>query len=98
MKESIITMPANVDAEKCVLGAILLDNAALHEAAVLSSADFFLEAHQRIFRRILELDSAGKNVDTVTLVDELSKTDAIQTVGGAAYISSLMDGLPRRPS
>jgi len=98
MKTMERAMPASVEAERSILGAILLDNLAIHEAAVLSPGDFYLDSHQRIFRRILELDGAGKGIDTVTLCEELSKTNSIESVGGVAYLSSLTDGLPQRPS
>ena len=91
-------MPASIEAERSILGAVILDNAAMHEAAVLSPADFYLEAHHRLFRRMLELDASGKAIDIITLTEELRKTDSIEQVGGVSYISSLTDGLPRRPS
>lgn len=91
-------MPSNTDAERSVLGAIILDNLAIHEAAVLSPSDFYTEAHQRLFRRMQELDRSGVAIDLITLVEELRKTNSIEDVGGVGYISSLTDGLPRRPS
>jgi len=61
-------LPANIDAEKTILGAILLDNAAHAEAAEkLASDDFSLDSHRRIFLRMTELMDAQRAVDIVTL-------------------------------
>jgi replicative DNA helicase len=91
-------LPANIDAEKTILGAILLDNAAHSEAAEkLEPEDFSLDSHRRIFLRISELMDAQRAVDIVTLAHELSRYKEIESVGGVAYLASLTEGLPRRP-
>ena len=91
-------LPANVDAERTILGAILLDNAAHSEAAEkLAEDDFSLDSHRRIFLRMTELMNASRAVDIVTLSNELSRMKEIETVGGVAYLASLTEGLPRRP-
>ena len=91
-------LPANVDAEKTILGAILLDNAAHAEAAEkLEPDDFFLDSHRLIFHRMSELMDASRAVDIVTLAEELGRNKEIETVGGVAYLASLPEGLPRRP-
>jgi replicative DNA helicase len=91
-------LPANLDAEKTILGAILLDNAAHAEAAeILKSDDFSLDSHRRIFLRMSELVDAGRTVDIVTLSNELSRYKEVEAVGGVAYLASLTEGLPRRP-
>jgi replicative DNA helicase len=91
-------MPANIDAEKTILGAILLDNTAHAEAAEkLKSDDFSLDSHRRIFQRMSELMDAQRAVDIVTLANELSRSKEIEAVGGVAYLASLTEGLPRRP-
>jgi hypothetical protein len=93
-----VGLPANVDAEKTILGAILLDNAAHAEAAKnLQSDDFSLDSHRRIFLRMTELMDSSHTVDIVTLSAELSKNKEIEAVGGVAYLASLTEGLPRRP-
>ena len=67
--------PANIDAEKTILGAILLDNAAHSEAAEkLDSEDFSLDSHRRIFLRMSELMNEQRAVDIVTLAHELART------------------------
>jgi len=91
-------LPANVDAEKTILGAILLDNAAHAEAAeALQPDDFSLDSHRRIYLRMSELMDSQRAVDIVTLADELGRNKEVEAVGGVAYLASLTEGLPRRP-
>src|ERR1700722_279755 len=91
-------LPANIDAEKTILGAILLDNAAHSEAAErLEADDFSLDSHKRIFMRMSELMNEQHAVDIVTLANELARAKEIKTVGGVAYLASLTEGLPIRP-
>jgi replicative DNA helicase len=91
-------LPANVDAEKTILGAILLDNAAHAEAAEkIEADDFSLDSHRRIFLRMTELMDSQRAVDIVTLAHELSRYKEVESVGGVAYLASLTEGLPRRP-
>ncbi len=91
-------LPANVDAEKTILGAILLDNAAHSEAAEkLEADDFSLDSHRRIYLRMTELMNEQRAVDIVTLAHELARYKEVEAVGGVAYLASLTEGLPRRP-
>ena len=91
-------LPANLDAEKTILGAILLDNAAHSEAAEkLEADDFSLDSHRRIFLRMSELMDMERAVDIVTLANELARNKEVESVGGVAYLASLTEGLPRRP-
>ncbi len=92
-------LPASLDAERTILGAILLDNHAYSEAAsVLRFEDFALTAHQRVFARMGELIDHNHVVDIVTLSEELAKRKEIESVGGVAWLASLTEGLPRRLS
>ncbi len=91
-------LPANVDAEKTILGAILLDNLAHSEAAErLEPDDFSLDSHRRIYMRMSELIDGQRAVDIVTLANELARYKEVESVGGVAYLASLTEGLPRRP-
>jgi replicative DNA helicase len=91
-------LPANVDAERTILGAILLDNAAHSEAAEkLEADDFSLDSHRRIYLRMTELMNEQRAVDIVTLAHELGRYKEVEAVGGVAYLASLTEGLPRRP-
>lgn len=91
-------LPANIDAERTILGAVLLDNSALTEAEEkLRADDFSLDSHRRIFLRMMELGRAGGSVDIVTLANLLAAKKEVESVGGVAYLASLTEGLPRRP-
>ena len=90
------TLPHNLEAEKCVLGAILINNEAFNQAAeVIDSQDFFRDAHRRIFEKMISLTDRSEPVDLVTLKDELVRSSELDEVGGPAYISALTDGVPR---
>ncbi|HVZ59882.1 MAG TPA: replicative DNA helicase [Terriglobales bacterium] len=92
-------LPASIEAERSILGAILLDNFAYNQAAEsLQPDDFSLDSHRRIYRGIMELGESNRPIDLITLVDELARNKEIESVGGVAYISSLTDGLPHRPN
>src|SRR3972149_11840352 len=89
-------LPSNVEAERSVLGAILLDNSAYNQAAsVLIPDDFYLDSHRRIYQRIMDLSDRSRPADLVTISEELMRNNELEAVGGAAYVSSLTDGLPR---
>jgi replicative DNA helicase len=91
-------LPANIDAEKTILGAILLDNSFHSEAAErLEPDDFSLDSHKRIFLRMSDLMNEQRAVDIVTLSNELARAKEIESVGGVAYLASLTEGLPLRP-
>jgi replicative DNA helicase len=90
------TLPHNLEAEKCVLGAILINNQAFNQAAeVIDSTDFFRDAHRRIFEKMILLTDRNDPVDLVTLKDELARSGELDEVGGPAYIAALTDGVPR---
>lgn len=92
------SLPANIDAERTIIGAVLLDNAAFNEAAEnLEPDDFSLDSHRRIFLRMAELMDVGQAVDIVTLAHELNRRKEIESIGGVAYLASLTEGLPLRP-
>jgi replicative DNA helicase len=90
------TLPHNLEAERSVLGAILLHNDAFNLAAeVIDSNDFFRDAHRRIFDKMVKLSERGDAIDLVTLKEELSRSSELDEVGGPAYITALVDGVPR---
>ena len=93
------TLPANVEAERSILGAILLDNFAYNQAAEhLKPEDFSLDSHRRIFSRMVDLSESSRAIDIITLPEELDRRNELETIGGVSYISSLLDGVPDRPS
>lgn len=90
------SLPHNVEAERSVLGVILIDNAACNAVIpILTREDFYLDSHRRIFDKMLQLNGANKAIDLVTLSEELGRDGELESVGGAAYLSSLVDGMPR---
>ncbi len=90
------TLPHNPEAERTVLGAVLVDNAAFNSAAeILTRDDFYRESHRRIFDAMAALAERSQPIDLVTLKDELNREAALEAAGGAAYLGSLVDGIPR---
>jgi replicative DNA helicase len=89
-------LPHNLDAERSILGAVLLDNFALNAAIEkVRSDDFFLPQHRHIFERMVDLAEKQNAIDIVTLMEDLTKRGELDAAGGVAYISQLADGLPR---
>lgn len=87
--------PQNIDAEKALLSAVLIDNSIIDEVLeILSSEDFYSSKHQVIFRSIAELINHEEPADLVTLTNQLQKTGELKTIGGASYLSKLIDEVP----
>src|SRR6202790_1769801 len=88
-------LPVNLDAERYVLGAILMDDALyIQVAGTLEADDFSLEKHRRIFLRMGELYERGERIDRVTVANELMKQNQLESVDGVSYLVSLDEGLP----
>jgi replicative DNA helicase len=93
------TLPANVEAERSILGAILLDNFSYNQAAEhLRAEDFSLDSHRRIYSRMVDLAESSRPIDMITLIEELDQHKELQAIGDVAYVSGLVDGVPDRPS
>ncbi|HKX26631.1 MAG TPA: replicative DNA helicase [Blastocatellia bacterium] len=89
-------LPSNLDAERLILGVILLDNSVINQAVErLKPDDFFTTSHRRIFEKMIKLYEQGRGIDPVTLQEELRRAGELDSVGGPAYIASLFDGVPR---
>ncbi len=92
-------LPTNVDAERFVLGSILLDDSFYIQAAgTLEADDFSLEKHRRIFRRMGDLNDRAEKIDRVTVANELMKFGELEACDGLSYLVSLDDGLPQIPN
>ncbi len=88
-------LPANLDAERFVLGSILMDDSSfISIAGTLGADDFCLEKHRRIFFRMAELYDRGERIDRVTVANELMKHNQLESIDGLSYLVSLDDGLP----
>jgi replicative DNA helicase len=89
-------LPNNLDAERSILGAILVDNNALNAAIeALKAEDFFLPQHRHVFNRMIALGESQQAIDLVTLTEELHRSGELEASGGAPYLASLADGMPR---
>jgi replicative DNA helicase len=90
------TLPHNLEAERSLLGAILIRNEAINQAVPLvAGGDFFRDAHRIVYETMIQLSERGQAIDLVTLKDELARNGRLETVGGPAYVASLVDGVPR---
>ena len=90
------TLPSNLEAERSILGAILLDEKAIYSVlGSLRREDFYLEGHRRIYGKMYDLVAASKAIDLITLKNELQRSNELEAAGGAAYLASLTDGMPR---
>ena len=98
MLDEVITekgLPQNLEAERSVLGAVLLDpNALAFVIPILTEQDFFTDSHRRIYRSMLDLSQRSAEIDILTLKEEFARTGSVEKVGGAAYLSSLLDAVP----
>jgi replicative DNA helicase len=89
-------LPNNLDAERSVLGAVILDNNALNAAIEnLKPEDFFLDQHRRVFTQMIALGESQQAIDLITLTEELHRRGDLEAAGGAPYLASLADGMPR---
>ena len=89
-------LPYSEEAERAVLGAVMLDNQLFDQAAeVLRSEDFYLPAHREIYGKISVLSTASQAIDILTLRNELQKDSLLDEIGGSPYLASLTDGVPR---
>jgi len=90
------TPPHSIEAERTVLGGILVNNESLNTVlSVISPEDFYKDSNRKIIEKIIVLVDKGLPVDLLSLSEELKKDGALDEVGGASYLSSLMDGVPR---
>jgi len=89
-------MPRNLEAERSILGCVLLDESRLPLVLELvRKENFFHLAHRNIFDAMCRLVEKGRAIDLVTLTDELERSDQLEKSGGAAFVAQLADGLPR---
>jgi replicative DNA helicase len=87
--------PQNLDAEKAVLGCLLLDSDLCDEIALLLRADdFWADAHGKLYQHILEMHESGKRVDAMLLLDRLTQAGDIEAVGGPDFIAEVAQSVP----
>ena len=90
------TLPHALDAERSILGSILIENRAINQAQeILREDDFYREGHRVIYRVMASLTDRSSAIDLITLKNELDRMGELETVGGAAYIASLVEHYAR---
>ncbi|HEU4889747.1 MAG TPA: replicative DNA helicase [Thermoanaerobaculia bacterium] len=88
-------MPQSPDAERAVLGAILINNHAFYRIiGTIDTEDFFRDAHRTIFATMRRMAEHSQDIEPLTLKEELAKHAQLEQVGGVAYVTSLMDVVP----
>jgi replicative DNA helicase len=93
-----VGLPASIQTEITVLGAMLIDAVAISDAtAKLRPDDFLLDSHQRIYRAMLAMLERGHAVDAITVSEELDRRKELDAIGGPAYLAHLYYGIPRNP-
>jgi replicative DNA helicase len=93
--DSLLVPPQSIDAEKSIISAVLIDNAALNDVLeILSPEDFYRTAHQRIFEAVQDLHARNEPVDLVTVSNRLKETGHLEETGGAAYLAGILDTVP----
>ncbi len=87
--------PQNIEAEQSVLGGILIENESINKVMeILIADDFYREGHRKIFDALINLLERDEPADLITLTNELRKIDHLDSVGGASYLTSLIDSVP----
>lgn len=89
------TLPASLEAERSVLGSLLLNDQYIGQVTeIITPEDFYNTQHQILYGTVLKLAESSKRVDIVTLQDELTKQNKLEAVGGIVYLLSLQEDIP----
>lgn len=89
--ESLKRAPNNIDAEKAILGNIIIDPASFESVSFLKREDFYIDEHKVIFDAIADMANKGQEIDTITLVDALTKLGTYTSGDASRYIKLLVD-------
>jgi replicative DNA helicase len=88
-------LPNSPEAERAILGAILLDNGLISQAIeLLKSDDFYVPSHRRVFQSMVSLFDRGSEINSILIGEELRRDNALESVGGITFITNLTYGLP----
>src|SRR5688500_7126494 len=88
-------LPNSAEAERAILGAIVLDNALITQAIeLLKPEDFYVPSHRRIFTSMIALFEHGSEINPILIGEELKRDGSVESVGGLTFISNLTYGLP----
>src|SRR5262245_63112014 len=89
------SLPHNIDAEKSVLGSILVNNENYYRIVeFLRPEDFYFDSHRVIFRHMVQLMEESKAIDLITVQEALVRAASLENAGGIDYIAGLLDGIP----
>ncbi len=95
LNETLSAQPQAIDAEQAVLGAMLASKEAVSKViGILGSDHFYRDSHGKIFSSMITLYHENNPVDTISVIDQLKKTKDLEEVGGAYYITGLMESVP----
>ncbi len=88
-------LPNSSEAERAILGAILLDNALVNQAIeLLKPEDFYIPSHRRVFLTMVALSERGSEINSILISEELRRAGELESVGGLTFITNLTYGLP----
>ena len=86
--------PQHLEAEQSVLGGMLIENEAIPKVMeILGPDDFYREAHRKIYDSLIDISERNEPVDLITLTNELRKKEHLDAIGGASYITTLIDSV-----
>ena len=87
-------LPCNIDAERGVIGAILLDPQLCDDVAtIVRPNDFYLDKHRRIYRALVEMSASSQGIDLTLLVEQLRASNELEEIGGEAYLAELLQSV-----
>jgi len=92
--EELLTPPCDLEAERALLGSILLDHRVLNDLDGLRPRDFYSERHGKLFEHLVAMHEAGKPIDLKLLAEHLKRYGDLEVCGGADFIAELMTAVP----
>lgn len=95
MNAPLMLPPHATESEQSILGALLIENAALDRiSGLVSEEDFYREDHRQIFRVLVGMITAGEHADVVTVLGRLEERGIADSVGGLAYLGDIANNTP----
>ncbi|HXF44421.1 MAG TPA: replicative DNA helicase [Candidatus Paceibacterota bacterium] len=95
MVKNLKLPPQDIEAERSVLGSLMLDkNAVIKVADILAPGDFYQPHHQKIFESVLDLFEKGEPIDVLTVSNRLKEKKELKLVGGVEYLTELIESVP----
>src|SRR5438876_2294854 len=89
------SLPNSSEAERAILGGVVLDNSLISQAIeLLKAEDFYVPSHRRVFTAMIALFERGAEINPILIGEELKKENALESVGGVSFIINLTYGLP----